>query len=245
MRNKTLFILSIFLLGILLGEFKLYAGKVIDKSSDGYFLFLPKTKLLEERFPVLICLPGWGVAAKDDIHQWTFPAAKNGFLVVGMDINYDSIHTPSDIKRLYHRIMKIINSLSINYPADIQRVYIAGTSAGGMMSIALALMYPGKFAAVGVVSGGRLAFGAKSNLRNARGCHFYMIHGEKDKSISIREFYSTKRLLEKNGAIVEFNVFPQGEHVLPSSVYRKVVDWLGKVKRKKVIEEYLSNMEKR
>lgn len=38
----------------------LYAGKVIDKSEVGYFLFIPKATLPDEKFSILVCFPDWG-----------------------------------------------------------------------------------------------------------------------------------------------------------------------------------------
>lgn len=99
------------------------------------------------------------------------------------------------------------------------------------MAISLSLEFPDKFIAVGVVSGGRLGFGAEDNLRNARGQEFYMVHGQKDKSIPISEFRTTERRLEENGAAIEYNIIPEGEHTLSSSIYKEVVDWLAKVNR--------------
>jgi len=203
-----------------------YAGKLIDKSSEKYFLFLPNTTLSGEKSPVLVCLPGWGISAKQDINVWTYPAEKNGFVVIDLDMNYNLMCSKRSVRTLYGRITNIINSLSTTYPVDTQRLYIAGTSAGGMMSISLALMFPDKFIAVGVVSGGRLGFAAQENLKNARDSHFYMVHGQKDKSIPIREFYSTKKQLERNGGIIESKIVPEGAHTLPSHIYREVVDWL-------------------
>jgi len=57
-----------------------------------------------------------------------------------------------------------------------------------------------------------------------------MVHGQQDRSIPIGEFYSTKQQLERNGAIIEFSVFPEGAHTLPSRAYAEVIDWLLKVK---------------
>ena len=90
-------------------------------------------------------------------------------------------------------------------------------------------MFPDKFKAIGVVSGGRIGFFAENHLRGAKGSKFYMIHGKQDKSIKIGEFYSTKKKLERNGALVEFKVLPKGRHTLSSSAYKEVVDWMGKV----------------
>ncbi|MDP2939411.1 MAG: PHB depolymerase family esterase [Candidatus Omnitrophota bacterium] len=219
----------IFLLIIVANLDDLHAG-IIDRSSEGYLLYVPKAAISGQKSPVLICLPGWGVAAKQDINMWSFPAEKNGFVVVGLDVNYNLINSASDVQNLYNRIMKIVNLLAFSYPVDLKRLYIAGTSAGGIMSISLALMYSKRFVAVGVVSGARLGFSAQNYLSNARNIRFYMVHGDQDNKIPVSEFYLTKEQLGRNGAIIEFNIIQQGGHSLPSNAYREAVDWLAKVK---------------
>lgn len=203
---------------------------LIDRSERGYILSVPKAISPTSPSAFLICLPGWGISAKQDINNWAFCAAKNGLITVGIDINYNLIRSISDVDNLYSKISNILTSLAKEYPVLNSKVYLAGTSAGGMMSIALGLRYPNKFLAIGVVSGARLSFGAENNLKNAGGQRFYLVHGQKDKSIRINEFYSTKQKLERNGAVIQHKVIPEGEHTLSSGVYREAIDWLSKVK---------------
>ncbi|MFH1354606.1 MAG: hypothetical protein ABIH19_00445 [Candidatus Omnitrophota bacterium] len=199
---------------------------LIDRSERGYILFIPKDISSAQPAPFLICLPGWGVSAKQDINTWVFHAGKKGFIVVDIDVDYSRIRSDFDLDKLYSKISNIVFSLAEEYPALKNKVYIAGTSAGGMMSMALSLRNPGQFLASGIVSGGRLSFGAEGNLNSARGQWFYMVHGRKDESIRISEFNSTKKKLEKNGAIIEYKVVQEGTHTLPSGVYQEVVNWL-------------------
>ena len=226
---------SIFAKTIVLKSGKTIETGVVDCLNKGYMLFIPCKIVSVSPAPVLICLPGIkeggiGVSAKHDINMWTFPAEKNGFVVINLEMDYNLFKSPADIKNLYERIKEIVSSLSDSYPIDSQRLYIAGTSGGGAMSISLALMFPGKFVAVGVVGGAVLMFGAKANLKGSQENHFYMVHGQKDKNITIEEFYFTKKQLEDNGAAMEFHIFPEGEHILTSGAYKEVVDWLAKVK---------------
>lgn len=53
-----------------------------------------------------------------------------------------------------------------------------------------------------------------------------MIHGDKDERIPIGEFQSTREQLERNGAIIECNIIPNGRHTLNSNAYQKIVVWL-------------------
>lgn len=202
-----------------------YAGKLIEQPAQGYCIVLPDSKLLDKSLPILVCLPGWGITTKQDINMWAFPVSKRGFLALGIDVDYSSIKSLQDVKALHQRIKNIINSLIASYNINGNKIYIAGTSAGGIMSVSLALLYPGEFQAVGVVSGSRLGFGAENLLKNARGQLLYLFHGEKDKSIPIEEFYATKNTLQANGAIVKFKIIPEGQHTLATSYYKELVDW--------------------
>ena len=197
---------------------------LLDFSGKGYMVFVPKD--ISSSTPILICLPGWGIKTKQDINNWVFTAGKKGFAVLGLDLDYNYITSLSDVRDVYSKISGIVDLLAQEYHISKNKLYLAGTSAGGMMSISLALNYPGKFMAIGVVSGGRLGFGAQEKIKNARGSCFFMIHGDKDERIPIGEFQSTKRHLERNGAIIEYNIIPGGRHTLNSNAYKEVVNRL-------------------
>jgi len=199
----------------------MYAGKILEEPMQRYCMSIPNTATADSKLPVLICLPGSGIKARQDINVWAFISDKRGFLVIDLDIDY-SQEGPGGV---YSRIQNVINSLPANTGINKDKVFIAGTSAGGMMALALALFYPHKFKATGIISGSRLSFEAENFLKNARSQLFYLYHGKKDKRVSIREFYATKKKLEANGAIIESKVIEEGEHTLPSGCYKEVVDW--------------------
>jgi predicted esterase len=97
------------------------------------------------------------------------------------------------------------------------------------MAIAIALMHPDQFKAVGVVGGAKMGFGAASYLLNAGKAHLYMAHGGKDQNITLKEFYATKELLEKNGATVTYYIHENGGDKLHTGIIGKVIDWLADV----------------
>lgn len=205
----------------------LYAGKVIEHVQKGYCLGAPKPVLEGRAMPVLICLPGSGIEASNDINTWVFQANKRGFFVIDFDVNYSNIVSENDLKALYRKIQDAIANVSKEYNIDKNKIFIAGTSAGGMMAISLALYFPGSFKAIGVVSGARLKnFGAEARLKNAKGQLFYLYHGGNDKIVPINELYNSKKKLEKYKAVVESKVLEAGEHTLPQSCYKEMVDWL-------------------
>ncbi len=217
-----------FLIATILFSLSIVNSKELDSIvSKEYELYIPQKTLSDKkRMAVLVSLPGWGISAKQDINNWKFPAGKNNFIVVCVNVNYAEIKSMNDVKYLCNKIDEIINSLAKKYPIDTRMTCIAGTSAGGMMSISLALIYPEKFVAIGVVSGGKIVRYPGMNIKNITGSQFYMIHGENDKIIALKELFLAKKELENNGASVEFKVIPCGEHTLNSGIYSEVVVWL-------------------
>ena len=195
-----------------------------DSLVKGYTAFV--TKEISTSSAILICLPGSGTKTKQDMDNWAFAAGRKGFAVLGLDVDYSRIQSLKDMEQLYSSMSDIIRSFVKGHHMKKYKLYLVGTSAGGIMSIALTLHYPGKFTAVGVVSGASLMFGAQEELQKAKGSHFYMVHGDKDEKIPLQEFQSTIRQLEKNGAIIEPNIIPEGLHNLNSDVYNGVVNWL-------------------
>lgn len=199
---------------------------MLDYSDKGYMLFVPGNISSLASTPILICLPGVGVKAKQDIDNWSSIAGKMGFVVLDLDIDYTRLTSFADVDAVYVRIMNIIGSLASEYPVSKDRLYITGTSAGGMLSISLGLRYPEKFKAIGVVSGAYLRFGASEELANAKGIRFYMVHGTKDEIVPIAAFYSTKDILGENGAIIKYSIFPNDGHPVNSRGFEKVLEWI-------------------
>lgn len=207
-----------------------FAGKIIDRSNKGYLYLIPKKSIEDESISVLITFPGMYIKAKQDINNWAFAANKNKLLLITLDVNYNSITTPKDLNTVVFRINTIISDLQKEHRFSIKKINIAGTSAGGMLSMRLALSNPGKFNAIGVISGARLAHYKNDNLKttinNSQSQRFYILHGSKDKVIKINEARKVKRILEKNSAIIKYEEITNGQHTLGSSEYRKIVDWL-------------------
>ncbi|MFH2138643.1 MAG: prolyl oligopeptidase family serine peptidase [Candidatus Omnitrophota bacterium] len=225
MKKKAIVLICGFVF-ILAGGIDAYAGKLLNESPEGYMVYVPEKALSGEKTSILICLPGWRMSAVQDINNWSFAAEKNDVIAVSLDIEYKNIKSGNDVKFIYERIERIIKHLSETYSVYEDDIFLAGTSAGGIMSISLALRYPDRFSYVGVVSGSRLGFGAENNLKNARKCQFYVIHGQQDETISVGECVQTMDLLKQKGAYVMSKVYEKGGHALPIRVYNEVVEWM-------------------
>ena len=110
---------------------------LLDFSEKGYMVFVPKD--ISSSTPILICLPGWGIKTKQDINNWAFTAGKKGFVVLGLDLDYNYVKSPSDVRGVYSKISGIVDLLIQEYHISKDKLYLVGTSAGGIMSISLAL----------------------------------------------------------------------------------------------------------
>lgn len=202
-----------------------YSGQLVDRSSHGYVAYLPKEKS-GVKWPILVAFPGWGVPARQDLDSWAFNSSRRGFILLDFDVDYRQIKTQEDARELFDRVHLAINHLTKDgYPLDSNEIYVAGNSAGGMIAISLALIYPDKFKAVGVVSGADLRFGAGSFLSNADSARFFLVHGAKDDIVTFDKFLRTKTELEKHGALVKTVVFELGDHNLNSAAYQQIIDY--------------------
>lgn len=206
-----------------------YAGKFLELSKDGYCLYVPTAAENAKQVPVLIALPGKGIEPSSDIQLWQTESERKGFFVVDFKVDYDLITDDSDIRRLHERVSAELDALSKTYHFDRHEVYIAGTSAGAVVSLALSLRFPNAYPTVGLVSGGVIHYPSQDYLINARNIQFFIVHGENDPSILIDKIYATKSELEKNGAQVLLRIMPYGGHSLSPLAYKVTVDWFNEV----------------
>ena len=206
-----------------------FIGKTLDFPHEGYSIYIPAVLEHGKRVPLLIALPGKSVTTQDDIKSWSLFAEKEGFLVMDLSMDYELINGDADIHELNKRITGLIDNLTDKYNFDRNEIYVAGTSAGGVTSLALSLRYPKIYNVVGLVSGGIIYFKSDEYLKNANLIKFFIVHGSKDTSIPIDRVYVTKSELEKNNAQVTLKVIPDGEHALPQSAYNDVVHWFNSI----------------
>lgn len=217
--------LSIFFRAAFIGSVCLGApGISISPENPDYIFLLPKNAVSPLR--ILVVLPGKNVPASSEQHNWKFSAAKNRFAMVVLDVDYGTIQSDDAVEKFHGRIRSTIDSL--NPPGvtlDKKRIYLAGTSMGGMMAIALTLRHPADYMATSVVCGSRLYFGAKQALSNADERRFYLAHGSDDKVVPFQSFEETKNALETHGAVVTTKIYPGGGHII-SGAYNEAVNWL-------------------
>lgn len=199
---------------------------MIPNTEHDCLFYVPKEAVEGKRPPILIALPGHGVSAQEDIELWRESAETTGLFLIDLDVDYLTMQTDTEIRKLQHRILTVVGEADKTYDLDDAKIYIAGTSGGGAIALALALRYPDKYESVGIVSGGRFYLNTRDHLDSAAYKRFFIVHGEKDESIPIEEAEEVKESLESHHAVVKFVKVPAAGHVLPDSVYGSAVRWI-------------------
>jgi predicted esterase len=202
-----------------------HAGKILDSPQDNYCIFVPSAAEDAKKVPLLIALPGKGIEPASDIQLWQPEAEIQNFFVIDFKVDYAAIKEDQDIRDLHKRISRDLTKLAKTYHFDDHDIYIAGTSAGAVVSLALSLRFPNTYNTVGLVSGGVIHYPSQDYLINARNIQFLIVHGQNDSAIILDKIHATKSDLEKNGADVSVKVIANGEHSLSPTVYKEVVDW--------------------
>ena len=153
-----------------------------------YLLYVPKTYDRSKPTPLILSFhPGatWPAVEKN-ISRWNDLADEHGFIVVypeGSGFLFGGLGPgpqiwpgePEDVKFISDLIAKLQGAYNI----DANRIYVNGMSNGGGMAFQLTCELPGRFAAVGVVSG---AYPQKEDpCGNYQPVAAVMFHGTGDK----------------------------------------------------------------
>jgi poly(hydroxyalkanoate) depolymerase family esterase len=160
----------------------LRAGKSVTASYSGpegareYAVWVPADYAKDRPAPLLVALHGCGQAPGQfaGLARLDSQADKRGFLVV-----YPNQAQTANPLRCWNwflpinqartgeaaLIAGIVNEVRAAYAVDARRIYVAGLSAGGLMSSILLACYPEVFAAAAIASGGM--YGAATSLEEA------------------------------------------------------------------------------
>src|SRR3989338_986669 len=189
-------------------------------------VYVPKAVIAGKKVPVLVCLPGRGVSAQEDIARWKEATHFSDVFLVDFNVDYLAIANDLGVRQLQFRIESLLKEMSKTYGVETQKVCIAGSSAGAVTALALVLRYPEKYDAAGLVSTGPVNFETEGYLANALDKRFYIAHGEADATVPLDEAVKVKDFLERGRAVVKFVAVPGGRHELPPGVYLALARWL-------------------
>ena len=124
----------------------------------------------------------------------------------------------------------LLNEITENYNIDENRIYVTGLSMGGFGTWALAEKYPHRFAAIAPVCGG----GDPAAVPTFSHLPVWVFHGAKDNVVPIDRSEAMVNELKKNGADVQFTVYPEAGHDSWTETYDNpaLYEWFLKQRRK-------------
>ena len=129
------------------------AGKIwFSGAEQTYYYYVPTSYDGTEPVPLVVELHGgWS----NGLAQWSSSrfdryAEKEGFITVAPNWGAGS---PPYIHNFTLYISKIIDAMEANFNIDARRIYMCGPSGGGWLTGNFVLDYPGRIAAIGLVSG--------------------------------------------------------------------------------------------
>lgn len=193
-----------------------------SQSGLNYQLFTPENP--EEKHALILWLHGNGEGGFEDYQNNLSPILANRGGVAWTEEKTQALFGGAWVvvpqvpdtwyfqhKKGYASQLKaLLDELTAKYPIDTQRIYLVGASAGGYMSIQLAMNYPETFAAI-VVSAPALDKAEMVNgvpttvesLKPLKGKALWLVHAENDQIINYEK--TSKFLhehLKDDGAIL-------------------------------------------
>ncbi len=202
----------------------------------------PQRTELAGKPPLLLLLHGYG-ANEDDLFSLA-PYVDERFLVVSarapvgispMSYAWFSLEfTPQGVisddeeaENSRRTIRKFISEVVENYEVDPNAVYLMGFSQGAMMSLAVALTYPGSAAAV-VAMSGRLLPATLNQITDKNtliGLPIFVAHGTRDMLLPIQHGRDTRTRLSNLPVDLTYREYEIAHEVSADSL-NDVTTWL-------------------
>ncbi len=196
----------------------------------------------DEKPPLLLLLHGYG-ASEDDLFSlasylderflvvsarapvrlgpMSYAWFNLGFTPEGIVINPDEIETARQTLRTF------IDEITAHYSTDRNAVYLMGFSQGAMMSLAVALTFPGAAAAV-VAMSGRLLPQTAEQIRDTDaliGLPIFVAHGTRDPLLPVGHGRDIRTRLETLPVELTYREYDMAHEVSPEEL-RDVTRWL-------------------
>jgi predicted peptidase len=118
----------------------------------------------------------------------------------------------------------LLDKIEDEYNVDRSRVYVTGLSMGGFGTWRLAMLNPGRFAAIVPICGG----GEDSLASSIKNVHAWIFHGAKDPVVPLRESQKMADALNACGGEATLTVYPEAGHDSWTETYNnpEVYTWL-------------------
>ena len=190
-----------------------------------YTLQFPEGYDGREQLPLLIFLHGSGERGDNldlvRVHgPWKFLSSNPGyrFIVLAPQCKMGEVWDP-------YKLDILIDEIVSSHPVDPGRIYLTGLSMGGFGTWDLAMLHPGRFAALAPVCGA-------SNLhrlaaQKVKDLPIWVFHGALDETVPYQLSARVVKELEGMGANVQFTSYPLAGHDSWTETYqnRELYDW--------------------
>jgi phospholipase/carboxylesterase len=192
--------------------------------------------------PLLLLLHGYG-ANEDDLFSLA-PYVDERFMIVSarapimlQPVSYawfnlgftpqGIIVNPDEVESSRRTIHKFIGEIVEAYECDPNSVYLMGFSQGAMLSLAVALTYPGSAAGVVAMSGRVLpqALGQVTDKDTLTGLPIFLAHGSRDMLIPINHGREARAKLSELPIELTYREYDMGHEISYDSL-KDIVEWL-------------------
>jgi poly(3-hydroxybutyrate) depolymerase len=175
------------------------------------YLFVPERSNSTQPVPLLLVFHGSGRNGLSLVEKWQDLAAKEGFIVAGLDsLDSSRWSTTEDNPSV---LRDLVQTLESRYPIDPRRIYLFGHSGGAVFAIDLAMIESEYFAAAAVHAGSWREKDEFEMIRSARRKIPLAIWvGTKDPFFSIASVRATRDALMADGFQVEVTEITGHDH---------------------------------
>ena len=213
-----------------------------DRTFSLFHQVAPPKSGLEVKPPLLLLLHGYG-ANEDDLFSLA-PYLDGRFMIVSarapimlQPMSYAWFNlgfTPQGIvvnleemESSRKTIHKFIGEIVEAYDCDPKAVYLVGFSQGAMLSLAVALTYPGSAAGVVAMSGRVLpqAFEQIADKDALIGLPIFVAHGSRDMLISIDQGRDARARLSELPVELTYREYDMGHEISYDSL-KDITEWL-------------------
>jgi phospholipase/carboxylesterase len=192
--------------------------------------------------PLLLLLHGYG-ANEDDLfslapyvdERFMIVSARAPFMLQPMSYAWFSLDfTPQgiivnldEVESSRRTVHKFISEIVEAYECDPNAVHLMGFSQGAMLSLAVALTYPGSAAGVVAMSGRVLpqALDQIADKDTLTGLPIFVAHGSRDMLISINHARDARAKLSELPVELTYREYDMGHEISYDSL-KDIVEWL-------------------
>ena len=205
-----------------------------DGTIVSYYLYVPETEKVDEKWPILIYFHG----TRDTMERHhgigelllTGQISPNGIVILPQAVNET---TDADFQQLRYQnaVIELAEDIAGKYGGDLSRLSVSGHSDGGSAAYKIVNRHPGLFAACAPISAiGTTGEGIKRT-------NLWYFQGEKDPWVKMYIGLRVPQRCEYSGCSARHYVYPNEGHNIQTMVYQdtftdengqetKLIDWL-------------------